>query len=66
LLPLEEESRFNGLPLRKNLVKRVSAYRRRTEMLKSDPTPSGLAHLHTAHKLTLMAHGPNASGRKTV
>jgi uncharacterized protein YbgA (DUF1722 family) len=48
------------------LVKRVFAYRRWTEMLKSDPTPSGLAHLHTAHKLTLMAHGPNASGRKTV
>jgi uncharacterized protein YbgA (DUF1722 family) len=56
LLPLEEEGRLNDLPLRENLVERVFAYYRWTEMLDKEPTPGGLVKFHTAHKLTLMAH----------
>ena len=57
LLPLEEESRLNDLPLRENFIERVSAYYRRTRMLDNEPTPGGLVKFHIAHKLTLMAHG---------
>ena len=58
LLPVEEEGRLNDLPLRENFIERIFAYYRWTEMLKTDPTPGGLVRFHTAHKLTLMAHGP--------
>jgi len=64
LLPLEEEGRLNDLPLRENFIERVlpvekhdRAYYRWTEMLEKEPTPGGLVKFHTAHKLTLMAHG---------
>jgi hypothetical protein len=57
LLPLEEEGRLNDMPLRENFVERVFAYYRWTQMLDEDPTPGGLVKFHTAHKLTLMAHG---------
>jgi uncharacterized protein YbbK (DUF523 family) len=58
LLPLEEEGRLNDMPLRENFIERIFAYRRWTQLLRNDPTPGGLAHFHTAHKLTLMAHSP--------
>ena len=64
LLPLEEEGRLNDMPLRENFVERVlpveksdRAYYRWTRMLDEEPTPGGLVKFHTAHKLTLMAHG---------
>jgi hypothetical protein len=72
LLPLEEEGRLNDLPLRENFIERVlpvekrdRAYYRCTRMLDEEPTPGGLVRVpavragkfHTAHKLTLMAHG---------
>ena len=59
-----EEGRLNDLPLRENFVERVlpvekrdRAYYRWTEMLEKEGTPGGLVKFHTAHKLTLMAHG---------
>ena len=58
LLPLEEEGRLNDMPLRENFIERVFAYYRWTEMLDREPTPGGLVKFHTAHKLTLMVHGP--------
>jgi uncharacterized protein YbgA (DUF1722 family) len=58
LLPLEEEGRLNDLPLRENCIERIFAYYRWTKLLEEDPTPGGLVRFHTAHKLTLMAHGP--------
>ena len=72
LLPLEEEGRLNDMPLRENFIERVlpvekrdRAYYRWTEMLGEEPTAGGLVPVpavragkfHTAHKLTLMAHG---------
>ena len=64
LLPLEEEGRLNDLPLRENFVERVlpvekhdRAYYRWTRLLDEEPTPGGLVKFHTAHKLSLMAHG---------
>ena len=65
-LPLEEEGRPNDMPLRENFIERVFAYYCWTEMLDQEPTPGGLVpgqpsragKFHTAHKLTLMAHGP--------
>jgi len=56
-LPLEEEGRLNDLPLRENFVERVFACYRWTEMLDEEQTPRGLVKFHTAHKLSLMAHG---------
>jgi uncharacterized protein YbgA (DUF1722 family) len=58
LLPLEEEGRLNDMPMRENLIERVFAYYHWTRMLDGESTPSGLFEFHTAHKLTLMAHGP--------
>jgi uncharacterized protein YbgA (DUF1722 family) len=57
LLPLEEEGRLNDMRLRENFIERVFAYYRWSEMLDKEPTPGGLVKFHTAHKLTLMAHG---------
>jgi uncharacterized protein YbgA (DUF1722 family) len=57
LLPLEK-GRLNDMPLRENLIERMFAYYRWTEMLDKGPMPGGLAEFHTAYKLTLMAHSP--------
>jgi hypothetical protein len=57
LLTLEEEGRLNDLPLRENFIERIFAYYCWTRMLDEEPTPDGLVKFHTAHKLTLMAHG---------
>ena len=64
LLPVEEEGRLNDMPLRENFIERIFAYYRWTEMLKHTPTPGGLVHFHTAHKLTLMAHRPQHDSEK--
>jgi hypothetical protein len=57
LLPLEEEGRLNDMPLRENFIERLFAYYRWTETLDKGSTAGGLVKFHTAHKLTLMAHG---------
>ena len=42
LLPLEEEGRLNDMPLRENVIERVFANCRWTEMPDKEPTPGGL------------------------
>ncbi|HYA34074.1 MAG TPA: DUF523 and DUF1722 domain-containing protein [Candidatus Binataceae bacterium] len=59
-LPVEEEGRLNDLRLRENFVERVFAYRRLRSFFSSRWTLGGLVQFHTAHKLTLMAHSPQA------
>ena len=61
-LPVEEEGRLNDPHLRENFVERVFAYRRVRAFFLSRWTLGGLIGLHTAHKLTLMAHSPRAYG----
>ena len=59
-LPVEEEGRLNDPRLRENFVERIFAYRRVRSFFSSRWTLGGLVELHTAHKLTLMAHSPRA------
>jgi uncharacterized protein YbgA (DUF1722 family)/uncharacterized protein YbbK (DUF523 family) len=58
LLPVEEEGRLGEPGLRANFLERVYAYRRWQEMAASVITAARLVEFHTAHKLVLMAHGP--------
>lgn len=58
LLPLEEEGRLNDLALRDNFLERVFAYRRWQQLQAAGITAARLVEFHTAHKLSLMAHGP--------
>ena len=58
ILPVEEEGRLNGLPLRENFIARVFTYYRWTRLLAEDPTPGGLVRFHTAHKMTVLSHSP--------
>lgn len=59
-LPVEEEGRLNDPRLRENFIERVFAYRRLRSLFSSRWTLGGLVQFHTAHKLTLMAHSPQA------
>ncbi|NIR31830.1 MAG: DUF1722 domain-containing protein [Gammaproteobacteria bacterium] len=58
LLPVEEEGRLNDPVLRENFIERVFAYRRWQDVVASHLTPAKVVAFHTAHKLSLMAHGP--------
>jgi len=60
LLPMEEEGRLNDPHLRENFIERVFSYRRWKDFLSSGPTLGKLVEFHTAHKLLLMAHSPEA------
>ena len=60
LLPMEEEGRLNDPALRENFIVRVFSYRRWKNFLAEEPTLGGLVAFHTAHKLLLMAHSPQA------
>ena len=60
LLPVEEEGRLNDPRLRENFVERIFAYRRLTSLFASRWTMGDVVRFHTAHKLTLMAHKPQA------
>ena len=59
-LPVEEEGRLTDPKLRENFVERVFAYRRVQDFFASRWTQGGLIAFHTAHKLVLLAHSPNA------
>jgi uncharacterized protein YbgA (DUF1722 family)/uncharacterized protein YbbK (DUF523 family) len=59
-LPIEEEGRLNDPRLRENFVERVFAYHRLRSFFSANWTVGGLVHFHTAHKLLLMAHSPEA------
>jgi uncharacterized protein YbgA (DUF1722 family)/uncharacterized protein YbbK (DUF523 family) len=61
-LPVEEEGRLNDARLRENFIERVFAYRRLKAFFAGRWTTGGLAALHTAHKLQLLAHSPSADG----
>jgi uncharacterized protein YbgA (DUF1722 family)/uncharacterized protein YbbK (DUF523 family) len=59
-LPIEEEGRLNDARLRENFIARVFSYRRMRSFFSLRWTVGGLVRFHTAHKLLLMAHSPQA------
>jgi uncharacterized protein YbgA (DUF1722 family) len=63
LLPVEEEGRLNDPRLRENFIERVFAYRRVTALFAARWSMGDVVRFHTAHKLTLMAHLPEAYQR---
>jgi uncharacterized protein YbgA (DUF1722 family)/uncharacterized protein YbbK (DUF523 family) len=62
-LPVEEEGRLNDPRLRENFVERIFAYRRLTALFAARWSMGDVVRFHTAHKLTLMAHRPEAYQR---
>jgi uncharacterized protein YbgA (DUF1722 family)/uncharacterized protein YbbK (DUF523 family) len=63
LLPVEEEGRLNDSRLRENFVERVFAYQRLRTLFASRWTMGEVVRFQTIHKLTLMAHQPQAYQR---
>jgi uncharacterized protein YbgA (DUF1722 family)/uncharacterized protein YbbK (DUF523 family) len=59
-LPVEEEGRLLDPALRENFLERVFAYRRLRDVLARRVAPRERVEFHTAHKLQLMAHSPEA------
>jgi uncharacterized protein YbgA (DUF1722 family)/uncharacterized protein YbbK (DUF523 family) len=59
-LPVEEEGRLSDPRLRDNFVERVFAYGRLRDLFASRWRYGALVQFHTAHKLVLMAHSPDA------
>ena len=59
-LPIEEEGRLSDPRLRENFVERVFGYWRLRRLFSSRWTVGTLVRFHTAHKLILMAHSPEA------
>jgi uncharacterized protein YbgA (DUF1722 family)/uncharacterized protein YbbK (DUF523 family) len=62
-LPVEDEGRLSDLRLRENFLERVFAYHRVQSFWRSRWTIGQLVAFHTAHKLQLMAHSPDAYRR---
>lgn len=60
LLPVEEEGRLSDPKLRENFIERVFAYDRLTRLFEGGWTVGDLVRFHTAHKMTLLAHVPDA------
>jgi len=60
LLPVEEEGRLNDARLRENFIERLFAYRRLRELFRGRVSNGRVVAFHTAHKLQLMAHSPEA------
>lgn len=59
-LPVEEEGRLSDPRLRENFIERVFAYWRLRGLFDGTWTVADLVRFHTAHKLILMAHSPEA------
>ena len=59
-LPVEEEGRLNDPALRENFIERIFAYRRLRSLFAERWSRGRLVAFHTAHKLQLMAHSPEA------
>ncbi len=59
-LPVEEEGRLSDPRLRENFVERVFAYWRLRGLFSGRWNVGPLVEFHTAHKLILMAHSPEA------
>jgi uncharacterized protein YbgA (DUF1722 family)/uncharacterized protein YbbK (DUF523 family) len=62
-LPVEEEGRLSDPRLRLNFVERVFAYWRLRGLFGGGWNLGALVRFHTAHKLILMAHSPQAYQR---
>ena len=62
-LPMEEEGRLSDPRLRENFVERVFAYSRLRALFGGTWNVGALVGFHTAHKLILMAHSPEAYQR---
>ena len=62
-LPVEEEGRLSDPALRENFVERVFAYWRLRRLFGSKWDVGAIVAFHTAHKLILMAHSPDAYRR---
>ena len=60
LLPVEEEGRLSDPRLRENFIERLFAYRRLKDLFEPRWKTGALVAFHTAHKLTLLAHSPEA------
>ena len=65
-LPVEEEGRLADPRLRDNFVERVFAYWRLRGLLSGRGTVGDSVRFHTAHKLLLLAHAPEAYRRSGV
>ncbi|MDJ0868927.1 MAG: DUF523 and DUF1722 domain-containing protein [Myxococcota bacterium] len=59
-LPVEEEGRLNDPTLRENFIERIFAYRRLRSLFAGRWSRGRLVAFHTAHKLQLLAHSPQA------
>jgi uncharacterized protein YbgA (DUF1722 family)/uncharacterized protein YbbK (DUF523 family) len=59
-LPVEEEGRLTDPRLRDNFIERVFAYRQLRNLFSAPWTVGDLVRFHTAHKLLLLAHVPEA------
>jgi uncharacterized protein YbgA (DUF1722 family)/uncharacterized protein YbbK (DUF523 family) len=59
-LPVEEEGRLGDARLRENFVERVFAYRRLKDLFAGRWSVGALVAFHTAQKLLVMAHSPEA------
>ena len=66
LLPVEDEGRLSDPGLRENFVERVFAYSRLQALFRTRWSAGSLVEFHTAHKLILMAHSPDAYRRLGV
>ena len=62
-LPVEEEGRLSDPRLRENFVERVFAYSRLRGLFRVRWTAGDVVRFHTAHKLILLAHSPQAYQR---
>jgi uncharacterized protein YbgA (DUF1722 family)/uncharacterized protein YbbK (DUF523 family) len=60
LLPVEEEGRLEDAALRESWIERVFAYRRLRSLFEGRFSLRRLVAFHTAHKLQLLAHSPEA------
>ena len=59
-LPIEEEGRLNDPALRENFIERLFAYQRLRVHFADAWTSGDMVAFHTAQKLQLMAHSPEA------
>jgi len=62
-LPVEEEGRLQDPALRESWIERVFAYRRLRSLFAARFSVRRLVAFHTAHKLQLLAHSPEAYRR---
>lgn len=62
-LPVEEEGRLNDPVLRENFIERVFVYDAWLQLRAEGPSPRSLVAFHARHKMSLLAHDPDAYRR---